>query len=367
MDFLQTLLVYMTTMFTLAVGNTAPPTETPEPTSVPTPAIVEGVEASATSRTRIVAASPSPTPTVSVTPQPVPTITPNKAYHNLQQGDRGPEVKALQEKLIELRYLPEGAADGAYGNQTRRAVMFFQYYNGLSKDGIAGRATQTNLFENPAVQPMPENTAVTPTPIAAAVVTPIRKNESIQSGQNEKTDEPDENEPDEDEPDEDESQELEAAEPTEELTPEPAAEPEEIDGNIVLNDNGIPVSWVGLRDGVMVVCYPRILRSGDRFWASLEELSKGNGWTMTEDGGHIILEAEGNTLVITVADSGKPEIMVNGLETELNDNDILLNGDEVFIDLNLLAKSMNGTAEWDEDEKTLMLRIPHKDAIGAEG
>lgn len=375
MDFLQTLLIYMMTMFTLAVGNAAPPSETPEPIAKATPVIVLKAEPSATSRSRIVIGSPSPTPTVSVTPQPVPTITPNNAYHNLKTGDRGPEVKALQTKLIELGYLPKGADDGAYGNQTRRAVMWFQYYNGLSKDGIAGRATQTNLFENPEVQPMPEPTEVTPTPIAAEIVTPVPRGETdkTEESEGEQTDkEADEKETDEETSDEESSPGSDSAESSAEPDEEPAAEssaqPVEIGGSIVLNDGGMPVFWVGPRDGVMEICYPRILRSGDRFWASIEELSKGiESWIMTEEGGHIILEAEGNTAVITLSDAGKPEMMVNGSETRLKDDDIVIKDDGIFIDLDLLAKSMNGTAEWDEDEETLMLRIPHKDAIGTDG
>ena len=148
MDFMKTLLAYMAATFLVAVESTATPMVTPEQTPVPemTPsvAVVEITEI------------PTTEPTVSVTPAPVPTITPNAKYHNLKQGDRGTEVRELQEKLIELGYLPEGSADGAYGGQTRNAVRRFQYYNGLQVDGIAGRSTQTNLFENPDAAPYPQ-------------------------------------------------------------------------------------------------------------------------------------------------------------------------------------------------------------------
>lgn len=164
MDFLRTLLAYMAATFVVAVESTATPSVTP----VPTPAPAATGPVYTVMETLAPAATPSPEPTVSVTPVPVPTITANiRGYHNLLMGDRGDEVRKLQERLIELGYLPEGSADGAFGGQTRTAVRRFQYYNGLTVDGIAGRTTQTNLFENPDAAPMPtpEPTAE-PTPTA---------------------------------------------------------------------------------------------------------------------------------------------------------------------------------------------------------
>ena len=44
-------------------------------------------------------------------PAPVPTITPNtRGYHNLTMGMKGKDVRKLQERLIELGYMPEGSA-----------------------------------------------------------------------------------------------------------------------------------------------------------------------------------------------------------------------------------------------------------------
>ena len=169
MDFLKTLLAYMAATFVVAVESTSTPSVTPVPTPAPaTDSPVAAVE--------MITAMPSEeitaTPTISVTPVPVPTITPNmKGYHNLLQGDRGEEVRKLQERLIELGYLPEGSADGAFGGRTRNAVRRFQYYNGLTVDGIAGRTTQTNLFENPDVAPMPTEEPSS-TPAAVSVSTP---------------------------------------------------------------------------------------------------------------------------------------------------------------------------------------------------
>jgi len=68
--------------------------------------------------------------------------------------------------LIELGYLT-GEADGAYGGKTRKAVLLFQYYNGLQQDGIAGRKTQTVLFEDPDVVANPDAPTPAPTEEAA--------------------------------------------------------------------------------------------------------------------------------------------------------------------------------------------------------
>ena len=132
MDFMKILLAYMATTLLVAVESTSTPSVTPVPTPAP----------DATPDTAIVTQAPetwTAEPTVSVTPVPVPTISPNPKYHNLTQGERGDDVRALQQRLIELGYLPEGAADGAYGGQTRNAVRRFQYYNSLQVDRMPKR------------------------------------------------------------------------------------------------------------------------------------------------------------------------------------------------------------------------------------
>ena len=71
-----------------------------------------------------------------------------------------------QQKLAELGYYT-GEIDGAYGNQTRHAVELFQYQNGLTVDGIAGKYTLTVLFESDEVVAAPENLVATNTPVFA--------------------------------------------------------------------------------------------------------------------------------------------------------------------------------------------------------
>ena len=58
----------------------------------------------------------------------------------LKQGSRGDTVKTMQQKLIRWGYL-KGTADGVFGAKTRSAVIGFQKKNGLTADGIVGKAT----------------------------------------------------------------------------------------------------------------------------------------------------------------------------------------------------------------------------------
>lgn len=58
----------------------------------------------------------------------------------LQKGDKGDQVKALQQNLILLGYLT-GEADGQFGPATKTAVTAFQAASGLRADGQAGEKT----------------------------------------------------------------------------------------------------------------------------------------------------------------------------------------------------------------------------------
>ena len=62
----------------------------------------------------------------------------------LRVGSSGPKVRALQEGLKALDFRP-GAVDGQYGATTASAVMAFQKFTGLDRDGIAGPAVQAEL------------------------------------------------------------------------------------------------------------------------------------------------------------------------------------------------------------------------------
>jgi peptidoglycan-N-acetylglucosamine deacetylase len=64
----------------------------------------------------------------------------------LRVGDTGPEVRQLQELLVEARYEP-GPINGIFEEPTRRAVASFQADAGLPLDGVAGPQTIAALEE----------------------------------------------------------------------------------------------------------------------------------------------------------------------------------------------------------------------------
>ncbi|MFE1748415.1 peptidoglycan-binding protein [Coleofasciculus sp. H7-2] len=66
------------------------------------------------------------------------------AQRALKQGDRGSEVRELQERLQERGF--SVPATGNFGSQTRNAVIRFQQANRLTPDGIVGRGTRAELF-----------------------------------------------------------------------------------------------------------------------------------------------------------------------------------------------------------------------------
>ena len=66
-------------------------------------------------------------------------------------------VRAVQERLIELSYLPPRSADGIAGPQTRQAILAFQGWRGLARDGRATRALRSMLAS--AERPRPRDGA----------------------------------------------------------------------------------------------------------------------------------------------------------------------------------------------------------------
>lgn len=95
---------------------------------------------------------PSPSPTTMV----------------LKLGASGPTVRALQQRLKDLRY-DIGSVDGDFGKTTEAAVKAFQARNNLTVDGIAGTATLNKLNSSSALPPRPTATP-TPRPTATPVI-----------------------------------------------------------------------------------------------------------------------------------------------------------------------------------------------------
>ena len=59
-------------------------------------------------------------------------------------GDRGEDVRQIQEKLRQYGYMT-APADGIFGADTYAAVLYFQRKNGLKADGVVGSATAAAL------------------------------------------------------------------------------------------------------------------------------------------------------------------------------------------------------------------------------
>ena len=110
------------------------------------------------------------------TPTPVPTLSPeeNEAeYKVLEKGSEGPEVKALQEALIELGYL-KGTADGKFGAGTENAVLLFQQANGYPTTGVMDANVQALLYSG-----KPKNASGTATKVT--ILSPVN-GATIKSG-----------------------------------------------------------------------------------------------------------------------------------------------------------------------------------------
>ncbi len=67
-----------------------------------------------------------------------------------------PTFADVQRRLVQLKYLPSGAVTGKADYRTSQALMAFQAWNGLSRDGVAGVATRKKLMT--ASVPTPRST-----------------------------------------------------------------------------------------------------------------------------------------------------------------------------------------------------------------
>ena len=101
---------------------------------------------------------------------PVATANPEQT-RSLSLGMSGNDVYALQQRLIELRYLT-GVADGFFGEETQAALIEFQRNNNLTADGNAGASTLKKLAGSCKAA-----TRVTPSPAPSGTVT-LREGDS---------------------------------------------------------------------------------------------------------------------------------------------------------------------------------------------
>lgn len=71
----------------------------------------------------------------------------------LRYGDRGSAVVSLQRHLVALGYLQRGAVDGTFGDETWYAVVAFQGWEQIKRDGVVGRETRRALRDARPPQP----------------------------------------------------------------------------------------------------------------------------------------------------------------------------------------------------------------------
>ena len=91
--------------------------------------------------------------------------TASAAYETLRIGDKSEAVRTMQTALVSLGYQIE--ADGAFGRNTRAAVIAFQKDYNLKADGLAGNQTLSLLYSLAGIggssatpTPQPANTKV---------------------------------------------------------------------------------------------------------------------------------------------------------------------------------------------------------------
>ena len=82
-----------------------------------------------------------------IEPTPVPTPTPV----SMGKGATGAEVKAVQQRLMELGYMDYDEPTEKYGSITKEAVEVFQRRHGLTVDGYIGQETYDRLMREDAM------------------------------------------------------------------------------------------------------------------------------------------------------------------------------------------------------------------------
>ncbi len=328
MDLIDSLMLFMTITYAAGASNALPPAQMP--TATPAPIIAEQPAPSDGTFSLgpgVVILTPQPTPSPTPAPTPGPTITPNKGYRILRRGDKGDEVRRMQERLRDLGYL-DGNVDGNFGPQTYSAVLTFQRANGLTRDGDAGPATLTILFESPNV--VPNLAKLTPTPVPTSTPGPDGLIPLPEGGT---------------------------------LTWEAIHL-----HTILYNNTSITVTHEG---------YPRsapdMWLRGNELMLSLDDLARGAGWALSADpGDHFTLSGAGYALDVTVTEAGQRlragdqgyvdsfTCLDAGVPVAVAQGEIVSENGKWYVSVNFLKKVMNAEAVWDEDENTLILRIREK-------
>lgn len=116
------------------LSNAANPDD--EPTT-PSPAPI----ASPTEEPVVVIESPFP---LLLPPSPSPSPSPTPVDKTPRVGQKGPEIKQLEQRLADLHYMA-GPVDGIFDNSTRHGLIAFQKVEGLSRTGVGDPPTLGRL------------------------------------------------------------------------------------------------------------------------------------------------------------------------------------------------------------------------------
>lgn len=358
MDFLKTLLIYMTLTFAMTVQDAPAPGVAPEITPVP-----EYKQAQS-----IGTATPVPEYTLAptATPKPVeptrsaPTITPNAKYKTIQYGDRGNDVTKLQRRLIELGYMKKGSDDGSYGYQTLNAVRAFQKANNLTSDGAAGRVTLTTLYEDPnvvaAATPVPTATQVAFTPAPAPAVT-AAPTADVTTAPDADTDA--------------------ATHTLAQITTAPEAvsitnswQPVE-NGTVLLNGNMLVL--LQRTNDVISQRKPGMwLKKGNVPMISLDDLAAAAGtWQIqqsTMEQAQMLIAGYRITLTAVEPQDNTCEAYmatVNGNPCAMNDGDVVYSRGKWYVAPAFLTQTANAACTWDADEQTLVIIVQDASIAGS--
>lgn len=325
MDFLKTLLAYMTLLTTLGIQEGPAPQTIPTPTPLPSHVTATPVPHQTVAPT----ASPSPAP------DPTPAMTANKRYTKIAFGDSGNSVKKLQNALIELGYMPKGSADSQYGYQTYNAVKAFQEANGLEVDGVAGPITLTHLYENPAVIGVTE-----PTVVPTASPTPALPS-------------------------------LPTMDPS--ITAQPTAEPvllTKLEGAYVISGT----DGKTLYREMLVNGQPALVKTelwldaeGTPYLSLMQLVDSFEGWSLMGSSADALyaLQACGYTVSIHIL-NGTPSVLVDGQAVTVSAGDALLQDDTLYVTDAFLRTALQAETIFDADEKSLLLFLRDKSVANAQ-
>lgn len=357
MDFLKTLLAYMALLATLGVQEGPAPETVPTPTPLPPHITASPVP--------FQTAAPTATPTA--TPVPAPTLTPNKRYSKVEFGDSGTQVRKLQNRLIELGYMPKGSADSKYGYQTYNAVKDFQRANGLSVDGVAGPITLTYLYESEnvvreGVTPTEVPTA-TPTQALPALATPAATSSQQVAAV---TTAP--------------AQAVTAA-PTAEPTAEPTAAPTAapapevtlevahpadiypLDGTwIISGSTGKALYYNGVVDGKTQQVKPNLWQNDfGAIVMSLSQVAEPLNWQLKGSGKQFTLTACGYQISIQFQANGTL-VLVDNEPIYIPEEDLVLHNGTIFISEGFLRMALGADTVYSRSDNSLVLFLKDKNA-----